>query len=142
MKMLLICTVIVAGMTEMPAGVLKPVVPSQMLEDVDAAGLEESLWELIPNSSTRAMNDGNSISLALWEAKLLQVYVRLSATLNEADARALVKEQLAWIEERDKVAEKEGSSEEGGSAQGVMEKSSLVKQTKGRVAELEKRLVK
>lgn len=127
------------------AEVLRALVPEEMLGDVDAADLEDDLWDKInsaDNISTRDMNFGGAVSLALWESKMLQVYVRLSAVLSEADARALVKEQLTWSEKRDKLADENGASEKGGSAEGIMVTSSLVAQTKKRVAVLEERLAK
>lgn len=53
------------------------------------------------------------------DTELNTVYRKVIASLSESGATALKEAQRAWLTARDKTAEASGSSEEGGSLQGL-----------------------
>ena len=120
---------------------LKPIVPSEMLTEVDVEWLDDWINSK-QGMSTRSLVDANALSLVLWESKMLHTYVRQSASLREKKAKELANEQLAWMESRSREATDYAASEKGGTGYRVMVGDALVKETKKRVAALEERLAK
>lgn len=86
------------------------------------------------------LNDLAAEKYKLWDDELNSIWKRLKEKLSEAEMAALTEEERAWVSDKEKQVEEEGSEYEGGSIRPMMENEKATELTKARVYVLAEKL--
>lgn len=115
--------------------------PEEVLVEIDAERLEEVIWKGVyakePVSSLD-LRRGYGMVEEVWDARLMGIYVKLAALLDETAEVRLAKEQVKWDSERDNACVVDIYKD--GSESYLQAGACYIRMTKARVADLEERL--
>lgn len=115
--------------------------PEEVLVDIDAERLEAAIWKGVYAKEPVSILDlrrGYGMVEEVWDARLMGIYVKLAALLDERAGALLAKEQIKWDSERDNACVVDIYKE--GSESYLRSGACYIKMTKARVADLEERL--